>query len=84
MVLALVGLSFLLTVKSRPRVEWLYGAVGSPWGGLLTFAWLAHGPRIGLIAVATIAAFGLWALGRVDPAAQAFALPAAGIESARL
>ncbi len=61
-VLALVGLSFLLAVKSRPRIEWVYAAIGS-LGAAAYLRWLSHSPRIELIAVAAIAAFGLWTLG---------------------
>jgi len=61
-VLALVGVSFVLTVKSLPRIEWLYGAVAS-LSAACYFAWLAPLPPIGLIGFATLAAFVLWGLG---------------------
>jgi hypothetical protein len=61
-VLALVAVSFLLTVKSLPRIEWLYGAVAA-LAAACYFRWLSVLPRIELIACATLAAFGLWGLG---------------------
>ena len=61
-VLALVALSFLLTVKSLPRVEWLYGTVAA-LAAACYFRWLSQLPRIELVAYATFAAFGLWGLG---------------------
>jgi len=61
-VLVLVGLSFLLTVKSLPRAEWLYGTVAA-WLAGGYFRWLDQLPRIELIVCATLAAFGLWGLG---------------------
>jgi len=61
-VLALVGLSFLLAVKSLPRTEWLYGTVTFV-GAACYFRWLNQLPRIELIGVATVAAFGVWGLG---------------------
>jgi tetratricopeptide (TPR) repeat protein len=62
LVLALVGLSFLLMVKGRPHVEWLYGTVAA-LGAACYFAWLSSLSRVGLIGSATLAAFVLWALG---------------------
>ena len=62
LVLALVAISFLLMVKSRPRVEWLYGTVLA-LGAACYFAWLSSLSRVGLIESVTTAAFVLWALG---------------------
>ena len=61
-VLALVAVSFLLTVKSLPRAEWLYGTVAALLAACY-FRWLGQLPRIGLIGCATLAAFMLWGLG---------------------
>ncbi|MFI5459899.1 MAG: tetratricopeptide repeat protein [Isosphaerales bacterium] len=61
-VLALVGVSFLLTVKSLPRAEWLYATVAA-LGAACYFRWLSQLSRIELIGCLTLAAFGLWALG---------------------
>ncbi|HKI20079.1 MAG TPA: hypothetical protein VKA15_19475, partial [Isosphaeraceae bacterium] len=61
LVLALVGISFLLMVKSRPRVEWLYGTVAA-LGAACYFGWLSSLSPVGLIGSATLAAFVLWAL----------------------
>ena len=61
-VLALVSVSFLMTVKSLPRVEWLYGTVAA-LAAACYFRWLSQLPRIELVACATLTAFGLWGLG---------------------
>ena len=77
------GVSFLLTVKSLPRVEWLYGAVACLGGCmLLRLAGSALAHRADRVRDRR----GLRPLGpgRVDPAAQAHGMPAAGIEAARL
>ena len=62
LVLALVGVSFLLTVKCLPAAEWLYGAVAA-FLAAGYFRWLGQVPRVELMAVATLAAFVLWSLG---------------------
>jgi tetratricopeptide (TPR) repeat protein len=62
LVLALVAISFLLMVKSRPHVEWLYGTVAA-LGAACYFAWLSSLSRVSLIGSAMVAAFLLWALG---------------------
>jgi len=61
-VLAMVGLSFLLAVKSLPRTEWLYGTVASV-GAAGYFRWFSQVSPIELIEVAVGAAFVLWGLG---------------------
>ena len=61
-VLALVSVSFLMTVKSLPRAEWLYGTVAA-LAAACYFRWLSQLPRIELVVCATVAAFGLWGLG---------------------
>ncbi len=61
-VLALVGVSFLLTVKSLPREHWLYGTVAALLAACY-FRWLGQLPRVELIGCATLAAFVLWGLG---------------------
>jgi tetratricopeptide (TPR) repeat protein len=59
--LALVAVSLLLATKGLPRREWLYGTVA-------TFAvagywkWLERFETVPLLAVALLAAFGLWGL----------------------
>ena len=60
-VLALVGISFLLTIKSMPDAGWLYGTVG-PWLAACYLRWLGDLPRIEIIGYATLAAFVLWVL----------------------
>ena len=62
LVLALVAISSLLTVKSLPRVEWLYGTIAA-LAAACYFRWLSQLPRIELVACMTLAAFGLWGLG---------------------
>ena len=62
MVLALVAVSFLLTVKSLPRAEWLYGR-SLRCSRPATSAGSSQLPRIELIGCATLAAFVLWGLG---------------------
>ncbi len=81
-VLALVGLSFLLTVKSLPRAEWLYGTVAA-LAAACYFRWLSQLPRIELVACATLAAFGLWGLGVLIQRHKPALCRAAGIEPAR-
>ncbi len=58
-VIALAGVSFLLTVKSLPRVEWLYAVVAC-LGAACYFRWLSGMTPSGLMASALIAAFALW------------------------
>ena len=83
MVLALVAVSFLLTVKSLPRVEWLYGTVAALLAACY-FRWLGQLPRIELIGCATLAAFVLWGLGVLIQRHKPALCRAAGIESARV
>ena len=83
-VLALVSLSFLLTVKSLPGADWLYGAVAALLAAVY-FRWLGQLPRLELIGCATLAAFVLWGLGvltqRFKPAVcQRLALACAAYE----
>ena len=57
LVLGLVAVSFLLTVKSLPRVEWLYGTVAALLAALLfPVAW-PTAPRLELMGCGTLAAF---------------------------
>ncbi len=58
LVLGLAAVSFLLTVKSLPRAEWLYGSVAALLAACY-FRWLGHAPRIELIVCGTLAAFAL-------------------------
>jgi tetratricopeptide (TPR) repeat protein len=60
--LALAALAFLLTVKSLPRVEWLYGVVAC-LGATYYFRWLSGMTPSGLMASAMAGAFGLWTVG---------------------
>ena len=61
-VLALVSLSALLTVKSLPRTEWLYGSIAALLAACY-LRWLPDASRIELIGCAIVAAFALWAVG---------------------
>jgi hypothetical protein len=61
-VLALAAVAFLLTVKSLPRVEWLYAVVAC-LGAACYFRWLSGMTPGGLMASAMVGAFGLWAVG---------------------
>ena len=63
MVLALVAFSFLLTVKSLPRVEWLYGTVAALLGGRAISAGSASCRAIELMGCGTLAAFVLAGVG---------------------
>jgi tetratricopeptide (TPR) repeat protein len=69
--LALAALSFLLTVKSMRRAEWLYATVAA-LGAACYFRWLAAWSPSEVMAFATGAAFVLWGTGlwlaRVKPA----------------
>jgi len=58
-VLALVSVSALLTVKSLPRTEWLYGATAALLAACY-MRWLRTVTRTELIGWAIVAAFGLW------------------------
>ena len=61
-VLAMAALPFLLTVKSLPRVEWLYGAVACVIGaGYLR--WLSAMTPAGVMASLVLMALALWAIG---------------------
>ncbi len=60
LVFALLGVSFLLTVKSLPRTFWVYAALAA-WTAGCYFPWLSHRPPIELMGVAVVAAFGLCA-----------------------
>jgi tetratricopeptide (TPR) repeat protein len=61
-VLALVAVSFLLTVKSLPRAEWVYAAIAALTSACY-FRWLGQSPPLALIGWATLAAFVIWAFG---------------------
>lgn len=61
-VLAMAAAAFLLTVKSLPRVEWLYPAVACA-GASVYFRWLAGMVPGGQLACMMAGAFGLWAIG---------------------
>ena len=65
----LVAVSCLLTVKSLPRAEWLYGTVAALLAACY-FRWLSDLPRIELVAWATLGGFRVWGTGRLDPATQ--------------
>src|SRR5262249_3209345 len=60
--MVLVAVSFLLMVKSLPRVEWLYGTVAA-LGAACYFEWLAYRTWTGIMGFALAAALGLWASG---------------------
>ncbi|MGO9913696.1 MAG: hypothetical protein ACLQIB_03135 [Isosphaeraceae bacterium] len=62
LVLLLIGASFLLTVKSLPRAEWLYGTIAA-WLAACYFRWLAGPLRIELAGWAMLCAFVVWAIG---------------------
>ena len=83
LVLGLVGLAFLLMVKGRPRVEWLYGTVAALVAASY-FEWFSTASRPGWMAFATLTAFALWGLGVLIQRIQAGGLPAAGTRLARL
>ena len=61
-VLAIAAVAFLLTVKSLPRVEWLYAAVACA-GASVYLRWLAGMAPVGLLVSVVGGAFGLWAIG---------------------
>jgi hypothetical protein len=60
--LTLAAVAFLLTVRSLPRVDWLYGAVVC-LGAASYFRWLSGMTPSGLIKSSMAGAFGLWAVG---------------------
>ncbi len=60
--MALVALSFLLTVKSLPSAKWMYPA-GAAIGAVVYFPWLSHVSRIELLAVSIAGAYLLWLIG---------------------
>jgi hypothetical protein len=62
LVLALVGLSFLVTIKTLPRTEWLYASVFALVAAIY-LRWLGDVSRIELIGCATLAAFVLSGVG---------------------
>jgi hypothetical protein len=60
--MGLAALSFLVTVKSLARAEWLYATVAA-LGAACYFRWLAAMTPLGVIECAILSAFGLWASG---------------------
>ncbi len=62
--MALAAVAFLLTVKSLPRIEWLYAALSS-LAAACYFRWVSSMGSFGVMASLTAAAFGLWAVGFV-------------------
>ncbi len=60
--LVLAGLAFLLSIRSLPRLEWAYAALGC-LAAAVYFRWLAELPAAGLIASALGGSFVLWGLG---------------------
>ena len=80
LVFALVGVSFLLTVKSLPRVEWLHAALGA-WAVACYWRWLDQLAWLQLMEVALAAAFVVWRLGVLVQRYKPHLCRAIGLES---